>query len=235
MELGGRRHSRDRRDRGAGRAVGRATAGRGGRLVVTGRNTERLAAVAEEVGAEHRIALDLVDVDAVAAAVDQSAERLRRVGRARGRQRSRGVRPGPARRVTSSSRSSSRSTPWARSPPSGPRSATSASGGAIAVLTAILADMPTAGMAAYSASKAATSAYLTAIRRELRRDGITVLDARPPHMETGLADRPLAGEAPRMPAGHDIDEVVELIVTGLVDGRSELVADPKERTVLRCV
>ena len=99
------------------------------------------------------------------------------------------------------------------------------------MLTAILADMPTAGMAAYSASKAATSAYLTAIRRELRRDGITVLDARPPHMETGLADRPLAGEAPRMPPGHDIDEVVELIVTGLVDGRSELVADPKERTV----
>ena len=50
-------------------------------------------------------------------------------------------------------------------------------------------------------------------------------------METGLADRPLAGEPPRMPPGHDIDEVLDLIVTGLKDGSSELVADPKERTL----
>ena len=56
-----------------------------------------------------------------------------------------------------------------------------------AVLTAILADYPTAGMAAYSASKAAISAWLTALRPEQRRRGVTVFDIRPPHIETGLA------------------------------------------------
>ncbi len=205
-------------------------AARGARLVVTGRNTERLAAVGEEVGAVHQIALDLLDVDAVEAAVDQSAERLEGLDALV-------VASGVAAFGTARQESDEVIEELFAVNTLGPIAAVRAAlphfgdRGAIAVLTAILADMPTAGMAAYSASKAATSAYLTAIRRELRRDSITVLDARPPHMETGLADRPLAGEAPRMPPGHDIDEVVELIVTGLVDGRSELVADPKERAV----
>lgn len=205
-------------------------AGRGARLVVAGRDTERLAAVAEEVGAEHRIALDLVDVDAVEAAVDSSAERL---GGLDGLVIASGVAAFGTARQESDVVIEELFAVNTLGPIAAVRAALRhlSAGGAIAVLTAILADMPTAGMAAYSASKAATSAYLTAIRRELRRDRITVLDARPPHMETGLADRPLAGEPPRMPPGHDIDEVVDLIVTGLVDGRSELVADPKERTV----
>ena len=205
-------------------------AARGARLVVTGRNTERLAAVGEEVGAVHRIA-----------ARPPRRRRRRGCGRSVGRT-SRGldalvVASGVAAFGTARQESDEVIEELFAVNTLGPIAAVRAAlphfgdGGAIAVLTAILADMPTAGMAAYSASKAATSAYLTAIRRELRRDSITVLDARPPHMETGLADRPLAGEAPRMPPGHDIDEVVELIVTGLVDGRSELVADPKERAV----
>ncbi len=57
-------------------------------------------------------------------------------------------------------------------------------------LSAVVAEQPTAGMAAYSASKAALTAYDAAAGRELRRAGIRLVDARPPHTETGLADRP---------------------------------------------
>ena len=48
----------------------------GARLVVTGRDPDKLAAVAERVGAEGAIAFDLVDVEAVSAAVDRAADTL---------------------------------------------------------------------------------------------------------------------------------------------------------------
>jgi NAD(P)-dependent dehydrogenase (short-subunit alcohol dehydrogenase family) len=94
--------------------------------------------------------------------------------------------------------------------------------GTIAVISAILADVPTPGMAAYSASKAGLSAWLTALRGEQRRKGVTVFDVRPPHIETGLADRALAGQAPPMKAGAEVDELVGLVVDGIRDGRREL-------------
>jgi short-subunit dehydrogenase len=95
-------------------------------------------------------------------------------------------------------------------------------GGTVAVLSAILADYPTAGMAAYTASKAGLSAWLTALRAELRRRGVAVFDVRPPHIETGLADRAIAGTAPPMKAGATVDEVAALIVEGIRTGRREL-------------
>ena len=213
-----------------GGRLARELAARQTRLVVTGRNADRLATVADETGAELRIRVDLLDVEAVAAAVNEAAERL---GGLDGLVIASGVAAFGSARDEEDSTIEELFAVNTLGPMAAIRAALAhlGAGGAIAVLTAILVDMPTAGMAAYSASKAGLSAYLTAIRREVRRDGITVLDARPPHMETGLADRPLAGEAPRMPAGHDIDEVIGLIVSGLSDGRSELVADPKERRV----
>ncbi len=72
-------------------------------------------------------------------------------------------------------------------------------GGFILNLSGIVAEQPAAGMAGYSASKAALAAYGTALRREVRRRRITVIDARPGHTETGLADRPIAGDAPTLP------------------------------------
>ena len=97
--------------------------------------------------------------------------------------------------------------------------------GTVAVISAILADVPTPGMAAYSASKAGLSAWLTALRGEQRRQGVTVFDIRPPHIETGLADRAIAGQAPPMKAGAEIDELVGLVVDGIRDGRRELSYD----------
>ncbi len=51
-------------------------------------------------------------------------------------------------------------------------------GATVTVLSAILADVPTAGMAAYTASKCALSGWLTALRLEQRKAGVTVFDGR---------------------------------------------------------
>ena len=72
------------------------------------------------------------------------------------------------------------------------------------------------------AAKAGLSAATQALGRELRRRGVHVLDARPPHTETGLADRPIAGQAPPMPPGLDPRVVAETIISGLAAGKREL-------------
>ena len=69
--------------------------------------------------------------------------------------------------------------------------------GFVLQISAVVAERPMPRMAAYSASKAALSAVAIALRTELRRSRVDVYDVRPPHTETGLASRPLAGEAPR--------------------------------------
>ncbi|MEO8108319.1 MAG: SDR family oxidoreductase, partial [Actinomycetes bacterium] len=89
-------------------------------------------------------------------------------------------------------------------------------------VSAVVAEQPTAGMAAYSASKAALTAYDVAAGRELRRAGIRLIDARPPHTETGLAERPLAGTAPRLPPGLDPDAVAARVIAALLDEERDL-------------
>jgi len=89
-------------------------------------------------------------------------------------------------------------------------------------LSAVVAEHPTAGMAAYSASKAALTAYDAAAARELRRDRIRLIDARPPHTETGLAGRPVAGTAPRLPQGLDPGTVAARVIAALVDDERDL-------------
>lgn len=92
----------------------------------------------------------------------------------------------------------------------------------VVTLSAVVAEQPTAGMAAYSASKAALTAYDAAAGRELRRAGIRVIDARPPHTETGLANRPAAGAPPRLPTGLDPETVSSRIVRGILEGERDL-------------
>lgn len=89
-------------------------------------------------------------------------------------------------------------------------------------LSAVVAEQPTAGMAAYSASKAALTAYDAAAGRELRRAGIRLVDARPPHTETGLADRPITGVAPRLPQGLTPDAVAARVVAAVLDDEKDL-------------
>ncbi len=102
----------------------------------------------------------------------------------------------------------------------------------VVALSAVVADFPTAGMAAYSASKAALSAHLAALRRERRRAGLHVLDVRPQHLDTGFESRPLAGTAPKLPAPARAVEVAAAIVAALRDDRRELAYDLKARSLV---
>lgn len=104
-------------------------------------------------------------------------------------------------------------------------------GGSIVAITAVVAEFPTAGMAAYSASKASLAAFLSALRREVRRQ-FTVLEVSPGHMETGFAGRALAGDPPAMPEGEDVDELVKVIVEGMVEDRREIRYDIRSRELL---
>ena len=92
-------------------------------------------------------------------------------------------------------------------------------------ISGVVAEAPMPGMAAYSASKAAAAAATEAIRREFRRMKVQVVDARPPHTETGLATRPLAGTAPKMPDGLAPRVVAERIVAAVVAGEPVIPPD----------
>jgi len=97
--------------------------------------------------------------------------------------------------------------------------------GFLVQLSAVVAEQPQANMAAYSASKAALTAADAAMTREFRRLGIRVCDVRPPHTETGLADRPLAGAAPKLPTGLAPEFVADRIIAAILDGGTELSAE----------
>jgi len=89
-------------------------------------------------------------------------------------------------------------------------------------ISGVVAESPTTGMAAYSAAKAGLAAWVSAASREFRRRGVRLVDARPGHTETGLATRPITGEAPTFPTGLDPDEVAARIVRAIVDGEKDL-------------
>lgn len=103
------------------------------------------------------------------------------------------------------------------------RASASERGGSVAVmLSAVVAEQPVAGMAAYSAAKAALTAFDAAVAKELRRDRVRVLDVRPPHTETGLATRPVAGEAPRLPTGLQPQEVADRVLRAVLEDEKDL-------------
>jgi NAD(P)-dependent dehydrogenase (short-subunit alcohol dehydrogenase family) len=92
----------------------------------------------------------------------------------------------------------------------------------VVTISGVVSEAPTVGMAAYSASKAALAAFVSAAGREYRRDGIRVIDARPGHTDTGLATRAVAGQAPAFGVALDPDAVAERIVRAIVDGEKDL-------------
>ena len=92
-----------------------------------------------------------------------------------------------------------------------------ASQGTVVQISAVVAEQPLPGMAAYSATKAALSAADAALARELRRVGIRVLDVRPPHTNTGLHQRPLHGSAPPLAGGLDPEAVARTIADALAE------------------
>ena len=89
-------------------------------------------------------------------------------------------------------------------------------------ISGVVAESPMANMSAYSATKAGLWAFDQALSRELRKDGIRVIDARPGHTETGLASRAIAGIAPNFPTGMSAEFVASRIVAAIVDDESDL-------------
>lgn len=94
--------------------------------------------------------------------------------------------------------------------------------GVILGISAVVAEKPMANMAAYSAAKAATAALFTAVRAEARRRKVRVVDVRPPHTETGLAGRAIAGDPPKLPVGLDPDDVAARIVEALLGTETDV-------------
>jgi cyclic-di-GMP-binding biofilm dispersal mediator protein len=89
-------------------------------------------------------------------------------------------------------------------------------------LTGVVAEAALPGIAAYSASKFAIEGFLQGAAREWRRSGTRVISARPGHTETGLADRAIAGVAPKFPPGKTAHEVASRIVQAILADEKEL-------------
>lgn len=95
-------------------------------------------------------------------------------------------------------------------------------GGVIVNISGVIAEQNLPGMAAYGATKAAVRSFDEALAREARRRKIRVVDARPPHTETGLADRAIEGTAPTMPVGLDPERVAAVIVAAIEGDDTDL-------------
>lgn len=89
-------------------------------------------------------------------------------------------------------------------------------------LTGVVAEAALPGIAAYSSSKFAIDGFLQAAAREWRRAGTRVISARPGHTETGLADRAIAGVAPKFPPGKTADQVASRIIQAIINDEKEL-------------
>ena len=98
-------------------------------------------------------------------------------------------------------------------------------GGVIVNISGAIAERNLPGMAAYGASKAALASFDQALSREARRLKIRVIDARPPHTETGLTGRAIAGTAPRMKPGLEPAAVAAVICDAIAGDVSDLPSD----------
>ena len=94
--------------------------------------------------------------------------------------------------------------------------------GVVVGISGVIAEQNLPGMATYGASKAAVRSFNEALTREARRSGIRVIDARPPHTETGLLSRAIAGDPPKFPVGLDPIKVAQRIVRAIADGETDL-------------
>jgi len=94
--------------------------------------------------------------------------------------------------------------------------------GVIVNISGVIAEQNLPGMAAYGASKAAVRSFDQAITREARRLKIRIIDARPPHTETGLSRHPIEGQAPKMPVGLDPAAVAATICDAIAGDAVDL-------------
>ncbi|PDP87271.1 short-chain dehydrogenase [Glycomyces fuscus] len=209
--------------------ISRALSGKGARVVLAGRDEEALNTLAEELAGASTATFEAMDTEGCAALVRRTAEE-------EGGLDALVVAFGVVAFDTGSDSEDAVVEQMFQvntlAPMAMLRAAADAvePGGAVAAVTAVTADYPTHGMAAYSASKAALSAWLTAARADYRARRVAVLDVRAPHMDTGLATRPLAGTAPEnLPEPFPVDEVVDALVRALRSDARAVAFDPRDR------
>ncbi|CAB4776917.1 MAG: SDR family NAD(P)-dependent oxidoreductase [Actinobacteria bacterium] len=208
---------------GLGAPIARLLAERGARLVLAARRTERLAAL--DIEGASIVALDVRDVgagDALVAAAHDTFGRLDGVVNAAGVVAF-GLLTDTDDVVLEELFLTNVLGPlWLmkRVVP-----ALAATRGFFVNISAVVADMPMPGMVAYSASKAALTGADRALVRELRRVSVRLCDARPPHTETGLANRPLSGVSPALPHGLSPERVAARIVAAIEADETDVAAD----------
>ncbi len=217
---------------GLGGPLVRELARHGARLTLAGRDEARLRAVAPEGAAV--IAVDLRTTDAADRAVERAVTAH---GRLDGVVFVAGVVAfGPVEEVTDETlaqlvevnlvapiRVLRAAVPHLREAVGSPRPGRSAPGQAVVVnVSAVVAENPVGGMAAYAATKAGLRALDSSAARELRSARIRVIDARPPHTETPLSRHPIAGTAPALPRGLNPERVAERIVRAIVGGERDI-------------
>ncbi|MDJ0768904.1 MAG: SDR family oxidoreductase [Ilumatobacter sp.] len=203
---------------GLGSAIARDLAARGATLTLAARSSERLAAV-DAPG--HRVAVDLRSPEACEAAVRAAVEHaggLDVVVNAVGV-----VAFGPVADLSIDAMEelflTNTFVPIMLARAALP---VIREGGAIVNISGVIAEQNLPGMAAYGASKAAVRSFDEAFGREARRRKIRVIDARPPHTETGLATRPIEGDAPKMPTGLSPDSVATTICEAIAGTATDL-------------
>ncbi len=213
-----------------GRGIADALLARGARVVAGGRDEGRLADAAARCGTSG-VRFDAVDVDSCRAAADAAAEQLGGLDLVVVTVGAAGC--GPALE-TAAELSEELFAVNVLGPMSLVRGAVPhlADGGTVVVLSAILADLPTAGMADYSAAKTALATWLEVLRRENRRR-LHVVDVRPPHLDTGLDQRALGGTPPRLPEPMPASRVVDAVLEAVTGEATEVVFDREAGLVVR--
>lgn len=89
-------------------------------------------------------------------------------------------------------------------------------------ISGIISEQPLAGLASYSASKTALAGYAKAASKEFRKLGISWIDARPGHTESGLAGRAIYGTAPNFGTGMPVTHVVTRMIQAIQNNESDL-------------
>lgn len=89
-------------------------------------------------------------------------------------------------------------------------------------ISGVISELPMAGLSAYSASKTALHGFAVAASKELGKQGIRWVDARPGHTESGLAGRAIFGTAPNFGTGKNVTDVVARIVEAIASNEKDL-------------
>ena len=89
-------------------------------------------------------------------------------------------------------------------------------------ISGVISELPMAGLSSYSASKTALLGFAQAAAKELRKAGVSWIDARPGHTESGLAGRAIFGTAPSFGQGKTVQEVVTRMISGVINGERDL-------------